>query len=86
MVRHRQLGQPPYFLGVGQKAMSATAREDQALFMGPRSHLLPYSQPTPGGTGDIDFGPEAAYPLLQSSSSGSTTTSAMAAAPFRGHP
>ncbi len=56
---------PQYFLGIGQKAMSATARENQALFMGPWSHLLPYSQPTSGGTGDIDFGPEAAYPLLQ---------------------
>lgn len=33
--------------------------------MGPWSYLLPYSQPTSGGTGDIDFGPEAAYPLLQ---------------------
>lgn len=56
---------PQYFRGISQDAMSATARENQALFMGPWSHLLPYSQPTSGGTGDIDFGPEAAYPLLQ---------------------
>jgi putative CocE/NonD family hydrolase len=55
---------PQYFLGISRAATSATARENQALFMGPWSHLLPYSQPTSGGTGDIDFGPEAAYPLL----------------------
>jgi putative CocE/NonD family hydrolase len=56
---------PQYFLGIRREAMSATARENQALFMGPWSHLLPYSQPTSGGTGDIDFGPEAAFPVLQ---------------------
>ena len=56
---------PQYFLGIRRGAMSATARENQALFMGPWSHLLPYSQPTSGGTGDIDFGPEAAFPVLQ---------------------
>jgi len=56
---------PQYFLGISREAMSATARENQALFMGPWSHLLPYSQPTSGGTGDIDFGPEAAFPVLQ---------------------
>lgn len=55
---------PQYFLGIGETALSATARENQALFMGPWSHLLPYSQPTSGGTGDIDFGPEAAFPVL----------------------
>jgi len=56
---------PQYFLGISREAMSTTARENQALFMGPWSHLLPYSQPTSGGTGDIDFGPEAAFPMLQ---------------------
>jgi putative CocE/NonD family hydrolase len=56
---------PQYFLGISREAMSTTARENQALFMGPWSHLLPYSQPTSGGTGDIDFGPEAAFPVLQ---------------------
>ena len=56
---------PQYFLGISREAISATARENQALFMGPWSHLLPYSQPTSGGTGDIDFGPEAAFPMLQ---------------------
>lgn len=56
---------PQYFLGISREAMSTTARENQALFMGPWSHLLPYSQPTSGGTGDIDFGPEAAFPVLR---------------------
>ncbi|GAA4539266.1 CocE/NonD family hydrolase [Pseudonocardia xishanensis] len=56
---------PQYFTGLQAAAMSAGARESQALFMGPWSHLLPYSRPTSGGTGDIDFGPEAAYPVLQ---------------------
>jgi hypothetical protein len=56
---------PQYFLGIRDRAMSASVRENQALFMGPWAHLLPYSQPTSGGTGDIDFGPEAAFPLLE---------------------
>jgi hypothetical protein len=34
------------------------------MIMGPWAHLLPYSQPTSKGTGDIDFGPEAATSLL----------------------
>jgi putative CocE/NonD family hydrolase len=55
---------PQYFLGIGAEALCETARANQALFMGPWSHLLPFSQPTSGGTGDIDFGPEAAYPML----------------------
>jgi uncharacterized protein len=56
---------PQYFNGLSNVAMSERSRANQALFMGPWSHLLPYSQPTSGGTGDIDFGPDAAYPLLQ---------------------
>jgi putative CocE/NonD family hydrolase len=56
---------PQYFTGLQAQAKSAGVREGQALFMGPWSHLLPYSQPTSGGTGDIDFGPEAAFPMLE---------------------
>ncbi|MGY0390648.1 CocE/NonD family hydrolase [Nocardioides sp. WG-D5] len=56
---------PQYFLGIRDQAMSPTSRENQALFMGPWAHLLPYSQPTSRGTGDIDFGPEAAFPVLE---------------------
>jgi uncharacterized protein len=36
------------------------ARTTQKLLMGPWGHLLPYAVPTTGGTGDIDFGPDAA--------------------------
>ena len=32
--------------------------------MGPWAHQLPFNQPTSGGTGDIDFGPEAAISLV----------------------
>jgi uncharacterized protein len=55
---------PQYFNGLREQAMSERARENQAMIMGPWAHLLPYSQPTSGGTGDIDFGPEAAMSLV----------------------
>jgi uncharacterized protein len=55
---------PQYFNGLREQAMSERARENQAMIMGPWAHLLPYSQPTSGGTGDIDFGPEAATSLV----------------------
>lgn len=56
---------PHYFQGLSESAVSAEARANQALFMGPWAHLLPYNQPTSGDTGDIDFGPEAAFPVLE---------------------
>lgn len=56
---------PRYFAGVGQQAASESSRRHQALFMGPWGHLLPYNQPTSGGAGDIDFGPQATYPMLE---------------------
>lgn len=55
---------PQYFNGLREQAMSKRARENQAMIMGPWAHLLPYSQPTSGGTGDIDFGPQAATSLV----------------------
>jgi putative CocE/NonD family hydrolase len=55
---------PQYFNGLRQQAISERARENQAMIMGPWAHLLPYSQPTSGGTGDIDFGPQAATSLV----------------------
>jgi hypothetical protein len=55
---------PQYFNGLREQAMSGRARENQAMIMGPWAHLLPYSQPTSKGTGDIDFGPEAATSLI----------------------
>jgi hypothetical protein len=55
---------PQYFNGLRSQAMSGHARANQAMIMGPWAHLLPYSQPTSKGTGDIDFGPEAATSLI----------------------
>lgn len=53
---------PSFFTGLRQSALGA--RHEHALIMGPWAHQLPFSQPTSGGTGDIDFGPEAAIDLL----------------------
>ena len=55
---------PLYFKGLQTSALGAAARAGQALLMGPWAHQLPFNQPTSGGTGDIDFGPEAAVSLL----------------------
>jgi putative CocE/NonD family hydrolase len=52
------------YRGVQDRGLSDRTRRNQALFMGPWAHLLPYNQPTSGGTGDIDFGPEAEVFLL----------------------
>ena len=35
------------------------ARSSQKLLVGPWAHLLPYTTPTSGGTGEIDFGSDA---------------------------
>ena len=55
---------PLYFTGLKADALTDPARAGQALLMGPWAHQLPFSQPTSGGTGDIDFGPEAAISLV----------------------
>jgi uncharacterized protein len=55
---------PRFFTGLQEHAMTAEARGRQSLVMGPWAHQLPFSQPTSGGTGDIDFGPEAAISLV----------------------
>ena len=39
------------------------ARRNQKLLIGPWAHLRPFTQPTTGGAGDIDFGAEAAIEL-----------------------
>jgi len=52
------------YQGLRDHAGSDLARRNQALLMGPWAHLLPYNLPTSGGTGDIDFGPDAAIFLL----------------------
>jgi hypothetical protein len=51
------------FNGMRERAMSERARRGQRLLMGPWAHLLPYAVPTSKGTGEIDFGPEAAIEL-----------------------
>ncbi len=51
------------FAGLRAKARTEQARRAQHLIMGPWAHLLPYSIPTSKGTGEIDFGPEAAIEL-----------------------
>jgi putative CocE/NonD family hydrolase len=53
---------PLCFTGLRSSALEA--RDGHALVMGPWAHQLPFSQPTSGGTGDIDFGPEAAISLV----------------------
>ena len=42
---------------------SDLARRNQKLLVGPWAHIRPYTRPTSGDTGDIDFGPEAAIEL-----------------------
>ncbi len=51
------------YTGFRERAMTEEARCAQKLLMGPWAHLMPYSVPTTKGTGDIDFGPEAAIEL-----------------------
>jgi len=51
------------YLGMRDGARTPNTRRAQKLMMGPWAHLLPYSIPTSRGTGDIDFGPEAAIEL-----------------------
>lgn len=46
-------------------AANTRARRGQRLMIGPWAHLEPYSVPTTGGTGDIDFGSAAAIELHQ---------------------
>ena len=42
---------------------SDLARRRQKLLVGPWAHIRPYTRPTSGDTGDIDFGPAAAIEL-----------------------
>jgi uncharacterized protein len=56
---------PLFYTGLKLQALGNRARAGQALIMGPWAHQLPFSQPTSGGTGDIDFGPDAAVSLVE---------------------
>jgi putative CocE/NonD family hydrolase len=51
------------FNGLRRGAMTPEARRGQKLLVGPWAHLMPYSVPTTKGTGEIDFGSEAAIEL-----------------------
>ena len=44
-------------------AVSVRARNNQKLLVGPWAHIRPYTAPTSGETGDIDFGPDARIEL-----------------------
>jgi len=48
-----------------QRGGSDLARRSQKLLVGPWAHIRPYTAPTSGETGDIDFGPEARIELHQ---------------------
>src|SRR5262249_32591823 len=52
-----------HFCGLRQQAMTVEARTHQKLIVGPWAHLFPYTGPTSGGTGDIDFGERARIEL-----------------------
>jgi len=52
-----------HFCGLRQHAMTAEARTNQKLIVGPWAHLFPYTGPTSRGTGDIDFGANAPIEL-----------------------
>lgn len=76
---HRNIGIPMYHVsswydtflrdslvhwnGLRSRAMTPEARGSQKLLLGPWAHLFPYTTPVSGGTGDIDFGEEAAIEL-----------------------
>jgi uncharacterized protein len=51
------------FSGLRARAMTDDARASQKLLVGPWAHLFPYTSPTSGGTGDIDFGPASLIDL-----------------------
>jgi putative CocE/NonD family hydrolase len=51
------------FQSIQKDGGSQLARRHQKLLVGPWAHIRPYTEPTTGGCGDIDFGPEAAIEL-----------------------
>ncbi len=51
------------FQAIQKHGGNALARRNQKLLIGPWGHLRPFTQPTTGGAGDIDFGPDAAIEL-----------------------
>jgi putative CocE/NonD family hydrolase len=51
------------FQAVRERGGSDVARRHQKLLVGPWAHIRPYTEPTTGGCGDIDFGLAAAIEL-----------------------
>jgi len=51
------------YQAIQQNGGSELARRNQKLLVGPWAHIRPYTAPTSGGTGDIDFGSEARIEL-----------------------
>ncbi len=52
-----------HFCGLRTRALTSGARGGQKLLLGPWAHLFPYATPISGGTGEIDFGPNAIIEL-----------------------
>jgi putative CocE/NonD family hydrolase len=51
------------YQAIRERGGSEVARRGQKLLVGPWAHIRPYTAPTSGDTGDIDFGPEARIEL-----------------------
>ena len=53
------------YQGLRDGAMTDEARRGQKLVMGPWAHLHPFTTPTSGSTGDLDFGDDSKIELLE---------------------
>ena len=51
------------FKAIRERGANELARRNQHLLVGPWAHIRPYTEPTTGGAGDIDFGPDAGIEL-----------------------
>jgi len=51
------------YCGLRERAMTAEGRAQQKLLIGPWAHRFPYTAPSSGDTGDIDFCPNARIEL-----------------------
>ena len=56
-------GGPAAYQNISTKSDFSVARTGQRLIIGPWGHLLPYTNPSSRGAGDIDFGPNALIDL-----------------------
>ncbi len=56
-------GGPAAYQNISTKSEFSVARTGQRLIIGPWGHLLPYTNPSSRGAGDIDFGPNALIDL-----------------------